>query len=91
MFIFDLQLKGMGCCPNQRCSCLEIVAGEYFRETVARYLCWFDGKTKYDQDLIVFEWYKYSALRKSANKAQMYWFCLPYINDGAKDVDIEAV
>ena len=59
--------------------------------TIARYLCWLDGKTKYDQDSIVFEWYKYLALRKSANKAQMYWFCLPYIDDVAEDVDIDAV
>ena len=82
---FDNHLKGMGSCPNQRCQCLDVLADGDIRASVARYLCWFERKSKYDQDSIVFEWFKYSALRKSADNVQMYWFCLPYVNDGAAD------
>ena len=35
-----------------------------------RYLCWFNVKTKYEQDSVVFEWFKYLALRKSDGNVQ---------------------
>ena len=79
---FDNHLKEMGSCPNQRCKCVDVLADGAIRATVARYLCWFAGKTKYEQDSIVFEWFKYSALRRSDCKVVMYWFCLPYLSDG---------
>ena len=88
---FDNHLKEMGSCPNQRCKCVDVLADGAIRATVARYLCWFAGKTKYEQDSIVFEWFKYSALRRSDCKVVMYWFCLPYLSDGDEDVVIEAV
>ena len=88
---FDLQLKGMARCPNQRCKCVYVLADGDISLSIARYLCWFIVKTKYKQDLILFEWYKYSALRKSDGNVKMYWFCLPYISDGATDVILEAV
>ena len=66
MFIhFDLQLKGMEIFPNWRCNCIDVLVDGPICVTVARYLCWFNVKTKYKQDLIVFEWFKYLALRKS--------------------------
>ena len=34
-------------------------------------------ETKYEQDSIVFEWFKYLALWKSDGNVQKYWFCLP--------------
>ena len=43
---FDLQLKGMGSCPNRRCNCVDVLANGPIPATVARYLCWFNVKTK---------------------------------------------
>ena len=48
-------------------------------------------KTKYEQDSIVFEWFKYSALRKSDGNVQKYWFGLPYIADGDADFVLQSV
>jgi hypothetical protein len=43
----------------------------------------------------VFEWFKYAALRKADGKmkgdGKMYWFCLPFIGDGATDDVLHAV
>ena len=51
MFIyFDLQLKGMGYCPNQRCKC-------NCADVLANWPIRFNVKTKYEQDSIVFEWF----------------------------------
>jgi hypothetical protein len=42
-------------------------------------------KSKYEQDLIVFKWFKYSLfLKKGQSKFNL--FCLPYINDGTADI-----
>jgi hypothetical protein len=37
-------------------------------------------KTKYEQDSIVFEWFKYLSFLKKGSK--ITWFRLPFINDG---------
>jgi hypothetical protein len=60
---FDEQLKNIRSCPNRRCTCVDVLADGDIRAPVVRYLCWFNVKTKYKQDSIVFEWFKYSALR----------------------------
>ncbi len=88
---FDLQLKEMGSCPNRRCNCVDVLADGYIPATVVRYSCWFKVKTKYEQDSIEFEWFMYPALRKSVVNVHKYWFCLPYISDGATDVVLDAV
>ena len=67
---FDLQLKDMGSCPNRRCNCVVFLVDGNIRATIVRYLCWFNVKTKYEQDWIVFEWFKYLALRKSDGNVQ---------------------
>ena len=62
---FDNQLKGMGSCPNLSCNCVDVLANGGYPTTVVRYLYWLNGKTKYEQDSIVFEWLQHAALRKS--------------------------
>ena len=55
------------------------------RDSVVKYLCWFNAKTKYEQDSIVFEWFKYSLyFRKSFSydSNHITLFCLPFIDDG---------
>jgi len=92
---FDDQLKGIESCPNRRCNCVNILVNWPIRATFVRYLCWFNTKTNYKQNSIVFEWFKYAALRKADGKmkgdGKMYWFCLPFIGDGATDDVLHAV
>jgi hypothetical protein len=43
---FDFQLRGVGRCPNLRCSCLAIIVDvDDVRDSVVKYLCWFNAKT----------------------------------------------
>ncbi len=50
-----------------------------------KYLCWFFGKSKYEQDSTMFEWFKYSSyLKKGQSKSNHFW--LPYIDDGTGEV-----
>jgi hypothetical protein len=81
---FDSQLRGVGECPNPSCNCVAIIANRDVRDSVVRYLCWFNAKVKYEQDSIVFEWFKYlSHLRKSPSKvSKITSFRLPFIHDG---------
>jgi len=43
------------------------------------YFCWFNRKTKYEQDTLVFEWFKYAGMKRTK---KVYLFRLPYIDDG---------
>jgi hypothetical protein len=51
---------------------------------VARYLVMFERKSKYDQDSIVLEWFRYSPLAerggnsRGPNKGRMNYYHLPY-------------
>ena len=77
---FDSHLRGVGECPNPSCNCVAIIADRDVRDSVVRYLCWFNAKTKYEQDSIVFEWFKYSSYLKKGSKYTL--FRLPFIDDG---------
>ncbi len=46
-------------------------------------LCWFNRKTKYKKDALVFEWFKYAGMKRTK---KVYLFCLPYIDDGTNVV-----
>jgi hypothetical protein len=77
----ESQLRGGVECPNKRCNCLAIMDDANARAFVMKYLCWFFRKSKYKQDSILFEWFKYSSyLKKGQSKLNQFW--LPYINDG---------
>jgi len=77
---FDSHLRGVGECPNPSCNCVAIIADRDVSDSVVRYLCWFNAKTKYEQDSIVFEWFKYSSYLKKGSKYTL--FRLPFIDDG---------
>jgi len=77
---FDSHLRGVGECPNPSCNCIAIIADSRdVRDSVVRYLCWFNAKTKYEQDSIVVEWLKYSSYLKKGSKYTL--FRLPFIDD----------
>ena len=61
---FDDRLQGKDkemVCPGKGCDCLTILENASVREAIARYLVWFERKTKYDQNLLLMEWYRYSS------------------------------
>ncbi len=60
-----------------QCVCLAILFNVGVCASVFMYLCWFNGKTKYEQDTLVFEWFKYTSMKRT----KVNWFCLPYIDD----------
>ena len=69
---FDLHLKGMKECTNKTCNCVGILADGDIHLYIARYLCWFNGKTKYEQDSIAFEWFKYGVHPQNPLAIQNY-------------------
>ncbi len=88
---FNTQLEEMIECPNKWCTCLAILGDASARASVAKYLSWFKRKNKYKQDLIVFEWFRYSSFLKPRTEQKrtknMILFCLPYVDDGTAMVD----
>ncbi len=78
---FDTQLRGGIKCPNRACDCLAILDDANARACIAKYLIWFEQKTKYKQDSIGLEWYKCSSyLKKGQARLNSFW--LPYIDNG---------
>ena len=75
--------KGIACLPScgtTSCDCLDILSDVNVRECVAQYLLQFVRKSKYDQDSIILEWYKYANAARIAAMIgcrQQLWFCLP--------------
>ena len=72
---FDCQLRGVRECPNRGCDCIAILGDTDVRVLVVKYLCWFNAKTKYEQDSIIFEWF-----------CKSNYFRLPFIDDSTADV-----
>jgi hypothetical protein len=59
-------------CVNTACTCLSILDDENVRQAVAKYLVWFERKSKFEQDSMVMEWYWYARLRtEKANFFQL--------------------
>jgi hypothetical protein len=72
---FDCQLRGVRECPNRGCDCIAILDNMEVQAFIVKYLCWFNAKTKYEQDLIIFERFKYSShLKKSKCSASQIIF-----------------
>ncbi len=88
---FNTRLEETTECPNKRCTCLAILGDANARAFVAKYLTWFEQKNKYEQDLIVFEWFRYSSFLKPRTKQKRtknkILFRLPYFGDGTAIVD----
>ena len=82
--------EGIACLPScgmTSCDCLDILSDVNVRECVAQYLLQFVRKSKYDQDSIILEWYKY-AIAARIGRRQL-WFCLPY--DATLNTDIDCL
>ncbi len=61
---FDDRLQGKDkemVCPGKGCDCLTILKNACVREAIARYLVWYERKSKYDQTLLLMEWYRYAS------------------------------
>ena len=56
---YESKLRQVGKCPNKKCDCLAILSDMGVCASVVIYLCLFNRKTKYEQDTLVFEWFKY--------------------------------
>ncbi len=76
--------EGITCllsCHRTSCDCLGILSDVNVREYGAQYLLQFVKKSKYDQDSIILEWYKYAISARIASMigdSQPLRFCLPY-------------
>ncbi len=44
-------------CVSTACDCLSILDDENVWQAVASYLVWFKWKSKFEQDLVLMEWY----------------------------------
>ena len=76
--------------PNRLCGCLEIVHDSNAQSAIAKYLTWFERRNKYEQDSIVFEWWRYVLILKASNEQRKGMkngkvFCLPFVDDGTDD------
>ena len=76
---YESKLRQVGKCPNHQCDCLAILSDIGVRLSVVMYLCWFNRKTKYKQDTLIFEWFKHAGMKRTK---KVFLFCLPYIDDG---------
>ena len=87
--------EGIACLPScgtTSCDCLNILLDVNVRECVAQHLLQFVKKSKYDQDSIILEWYKYATAARIAamiGRSQPLWFCLPY--DATLNTDIDCL
>ncbi len=87
---FNTRLEETTQCANKRCTCLAILGDARARASVAKYLTWFEQRNKYEQDSIVFEWFRYSSFLKTSTLKKTHYktlFCLPYTGDGTAIVD----
>jgi hypothetical protein len=88
---FNTRLEEMAQCPNKQCTCLAILGDESAHSSIVKYLTWFKQTNKYEQDLIIFKWFRYSSFLKPRTKQKRkkykMFFCLPYIDDGTAIVD----
>jgi hypothetical protein len=83
--------EGISClplCGTTSCDYLDILSDVNVWECVAQYLLQFARKSKYNQDSIILEWYKY-AIAARIGRSQPLWFCLPY--DATLNTDIDCL
>ncbi len=88
-FNSELQKMEASNCGNCNCDCLTILTNGQVRSAISRYLSWFWWRpSKYDRDMIVFEWYKYSPFLKSSRqgRTRLNMYQLPYIDNGTEPV-----
>ena len=79
--------KGIARLPlcGSACDCLVILSDVNVRQCVAQCLLQFVRKSKYDQDSIILEWYKYAIAARIGHR--QLWFCLSYDATWNTDID----
>ncbi len=88
-FNSELHKKGSSDCGNRDCNCLKILSNGQVRSAVSRYLSWFWRRpSRYERDMILFEWYKYSSFVKKSGQGclRFHNYCLPYMDNGTEPV-----
>jgi hypothetical protein len=88
-FNSELQKKGASNCGNQDCDCFTILSDGQVHFAVARYLSWFWRRpSKYERDMILFKWYKYSSFVKKVGQHNLRFhnYQLPYMDNGSEPV-----
>jgi hypothetical protein len=92
LFAYFFSQSATMICPNVKCGCLEIVTTLNARSAIiAKYLTWFERRSKHEQDSIVFEWCCYVLHLKATNihrkgRRNVTVFRLPYLEDDTEDV-----
>ncbi len=78
---FNIRLEETTHCPNKQCTCLAILGDASACASVAKYLTWFERRNKYEQDSIVFKWFRYSSFLKTSTeqKKQRIRHCFIYL------------
>ena len=69
-------------CVNTGCDCLSILDDKNVQQAVVNYFIWFKRKSKFKQDSVVMEWYRYACL----GTAKANFFQLPF--DGSSNTDL---
>ncbi len=58
---FQTSLKNLTVCGNTKCNCLNVFQSRMACSLAADYLVWFEHLSKFEQDCILAEWYKYAS------------------------------
>ena len=88
LIYFQQQLEGKKECMNNLCTCLSILKNPCTTSAVVQYLVWFDKKSKYDQDTLILEWYKYAWANNDYIQGRGQRYCLPFDGSCIDDVDL---
>jgi len=85
---FNARLEGTDMameCANMACDCLSILDDKNVRQAVATYLVWFERKSKFEQDSVLMEWYRYA--HSGTEKAN--FFQLPFDGNSITNLSVK--
>ena len=72
---FQSSLVNLTACENVKCDCLRALNTPQTCSAVAHFLVWFERKSKFDQDCMLSDWYKYA----STGGGKKNWYMLPFM------------
>ena len=85
---FNARLEGTDMameCANMACDCLSILDDKNVRQAVATFLVWFKRKSKFEQDSVLMEWYRYA--HPGTEKAN--FFQLPFDGNSITNLSVK--
>ena len=74
---FEMRLGSILTCTSAGCCCLDILRDPIVRTSIAKYLVWYERKTKYDQDSIILQWIMYR-VSLFGMRERTYWYHVPF-------------